>query len=126
VKDPGAVEHDEGLPPAAGTDLMIGDQHVTRQGSPVGGAAGQLPILHDWTQASQHPREPLRLAAAVLPAVHRGAGQGNPGEGHVEEGEALVSQGHLLTVSPHGASPARRAMRHALAAPAQDDVVAAW
>jgi len=75
VEGSGAVEHDEGLPSAAGTELLIRDQRVTRQGPPVGGMSGELTFLRHWAEASQDPREPLRLATAVLPAVQRRTGQ---------------------------------------------------
>ena len=100
MKGPGPVEYDESLPSAAGADLMICDQRVTRQRAPVRGMAEQLAGFHRRTQASQHARQPLRLAAGVPPAVDRRGGQRDPGERHVQESKAPVSEGHRLTVPP--------------------------
>ena len=94
------MEHDEGLPPAPGTDLLIGDARVTRQLAPIGGVAGQFSLFDFGARAGQHAGLPLRSAGRVVPAVHCCAWQLDPGEGDVMEAEPLVSRGHDRTVHP--------------------------
>jgi hypothetical protein len=100
VERPRAVEHDEGLSSAPGTDLLIGDPCMTRQSAPVSRVAGQLSFVDCWAGAGQQTSLPLRSAGRVVPAVHCRARQRNPGEGDVMQAEPLVSQGHNRTVHP--------------------------
>src|SRR6185312_16816557 len=45
------------------------------------------------------PGAPARVPLAVIPAVDGGTGQADPAEGHVVEGEAHMSGGHVPTVT---------------------------
>lgn len=94
------MEHDEGLPPAPGTDLLIGDARMTRQRAPIGGVAGQLSLFDVGAGAGQRTRLPLRSAGRVVPAVHCCVRQRDTGEGDVMEAEPLVSRSHDRTVHP--------------------------
>jgi len=94
------MEHDEGLPPAPGTDLLIGDARMTRQSAPVGGVAGQFSLFDFGAGAGKRAGLPLRSAGRVVPAVHGCARQRDPGEGDVMEAEPLMSRGHDETLHP--------------------------
>jgi hypothetical protein len=88
------MEHDEGLPPAPGTDLLIGNARMTRQSASIGGVAGQFSLFDFGAGAGQRAGLPLRSAGRVVPAVHCCVRQRDAGECDVMEAEPLVSRGH--------------------------------
>lgn len=95
------MELHERLAPTARADLAIGDDTVAGERSTVGHSAGQLALIELRADPRNDPRAPARLTLVVVPTVDGRAGQTDPPEGDVVEGEAKMSGSH----DPHGTSP---------------------
>ena len=100
------MELDERLPTAARPDLASGNENVATDGTAIGRSPGELSFVEHGSRPRHDPRAPMRPAGRILPAVDGRRGQARAREGHVKEGETLMSPGHASTIAGRSAGPA--------------------
>ena len=96
------MEHDEDLPSPTGPDLSVRHARLPGDEPPIDGPTGQLPFVEGRRPTGHEPGAPPGVSIVIPPAIDRCAGHRETSEGHLGEGEALVSRCHRSTVAGWG------------------------